>query len=47
MKYKILVVDDETMITELLSDHLGDEGYEVLTATGAADALKLLPKNLI
>lgn len=45
MKYKILVVDDETMITELLSDHLGDEGYEVLTATGAADALRLLPKN--
>ncbi len=45
MKHKILVVDDETMITELLSDHLGDEGYEVYTANSAADALKLLPKN--
>lgn len=45
MKHKILVVDDETMITELLSDHLGDEGYEVMAAAGAADALKLLPKN--
>lgn len=45
MKHKILVVDDEAMITELLSDHLGDEGYEVYTANSAADALKLLPKN--
>lgn len=45
MKHKILVVDDETMITELLSDHLGDEGYEVYTANSAAQCLKLLPKN--
>lgn len=39
MRHKILVVDDETMITELLSDHLGDEGYEVYTANGAGRAL--------
>ena len=45
MKHKILVVDDEAMITELLSDHLGDEGYEVYTANCADQALKLLPKN--
>lgn len=45
MTHKILVVDDETMITELLSDHLGDEGYEVYTANSAAAALRLLPKN--
>ncbi|MCM1026763.1 MAG: response regulator transcription factor [Roseburia sp.] len=45
MKRKILVVDDETMITELLSDHLGDEGYEVYTANSAGGALELLPKN--
>ena len=45
MNRKILVVDDEAMITELLSDHLGDEGYEVYTANNAADALKLLPKK--
>lgn len=43
MRHKILVVDDETMITGLLSDHLGDEGYEVYAANNAADALKLLP----
>lgn len=45
MKHKILVVDDETMITELLADHLGDEGYEVYTANSAAAAMKLLPKE--
>lgn len=45
MKHKILVVDDEVMILELLSDHLGDEGYEVYTANSADLALKLLPKN--
>lgn len=45
MKHKILVVDDETMMTELLSDHLGDEGYEVYAANSADRALELLPKN--
>lgn len=45
MRHRILVVDDETMITELLSDHLGDEGYEVYTANSAAAALKLLPRD--
>lgn len=45
MKHKILVIDDEAMITELLSDHLGDEGYEVYTANSAKYALKLLTKN--
>ena len=45
MKHKILVVDDEVMILELLSDHLEDEGYEVYTANSADLALKLLPKN--
>lgn len=45
MRHKILVVDDETMITELLSDHLGDEGYEVYTANSAGRALELLPKG--
>ena len=45
MKQKILVIDDEEMITELLSDHLSDEGYEIYTANSAGGALKLLPKN--
>ncbi|MDE6253008.1 MAG: response regulator transcription factor [Lachnospiraceae bacterium] len=45
MKHKILIVDDEVMITELLSDHLGDEGYEIYTANSSNHALELLPKN--
>jgi len=45
MKHKILIVDDEIMMTELLSDHLSDEGYEVYTANSAAEALSLLPKT--
>ncbi len=45
MRRKILVVDDEVMITELLSDHLGDEGYEIYTANDAARALELLSGN--
>ena len=45
MRHKILVVDDEAMITELLSDHLGDEGYDVFTANCAGGALKLLPEH--
>lgn len=45
MKHRILIVDDEVMITELLSDHLGNEGYETDTAGSAAGALKLLPKK--
>lgn len=28
MHYKILIVDDEKMMTELLLDHLKDCGYE-------------------
>ena len=40
MKRKILIVDDETMMTELLSDHLGDEGYETMTANSAWAAIE-------
>ena len=29
MAYKILIVDDEKMLTELLSSHLQDCGYEM------------------
>lgn len=45
MKYKILIVDDEEMMTELLSDYLSDEGYETYIANSAVQALKLLPQN--
>lgn len=45
MHYKILIVDDETMMTELLCDHLRDCGYETYAAGNAVAALELLPKE--
>ncbi len=45
MAYKILIVDDEVMMTELLSDHLQDCGYEVLVANDASKALALLQRQ--
>ncbi len=42
---RIMIVDDETMLTDLLSQHLQDCGYETLTANDAPAALKLLPRN--
>lgn len=42
MQKKILIVDDETMLTELLSDHFGAAGYLTYTANNARDALALL-----
>jgi PAS domain S-box-containing protein len=41
-KAKILVVDDEPVIRQLISQVLGDEGHEVETADNAADALKMV-----
>lgn len=45
MSYKILAVDDEKMITDLLSDHLEDLGYEVLTANSSSEAILLLQRK--
>jgi CheY-like chemotaxis protein len=38
----VLVVDDDASIRESLADLLGDEGYQVTTATNGAEALTLL-----
>ncbi len=38
---RILVVDDEPDIRELISDILGDEGHEVLVAANAAEAREM------
>ena len=40
---RILVVDDEQLICELLRDFLTDEGYEVATALTGAEALEAVP----
>lgn len=45
MAYRILIVDDEQMMTELLSDHLQDCGYETLVANNSSEAVALLPKQ--
>jgi DNA-binding response OmpR family regulator len=39
---KILVVDDEVLIANMLKDAFGSAGYTVLTAASAEDALKVL-----
>ncbi len=42
MAYKILIVDDEEMLTELLSSHLQDCGYTTFVAKNAEQALSML-----
>ncbi len=38
----ILVVDDDEAIRKLLTDELKDEGYQVITACDAREALKMV-----
>ena len=42
MNNKILIVDDEIMLTELLSAHLSNEGYLVYTSNSTSDAMEKL-----
>lgn len=42
---RILVVDDESSIRLLYSHELADEGYEVVTAATAVEAVETLRKN--
>jgi signal transduction histidine kinase len=46
MKEKILLVDDEEGIRKVLAISLADEGYEVLTAEHAEEALKVFGEAL-
>lgn len=45
MSYRILIIDDEPMLTQLLSDHLGDNGYTTFSANSAEQALPLLANS--
>ena len=45
MAYKILIVDDEKMITDLISAHLQDCGYDTLVANSSSEAMTLLQKQ--
>ena len=42
MAYRILIVDDEPILTELLSSHLQDHGYTVSVANSSDEALAKL-----
>ena len=42
---RLLIVDDELSIRELLADGLEDAGYETVTAGGADEALELLERD--
>lgn len=43
MAYKILIVDDETMLTDLLSQHFLDNGYITYVANSSEEAMAKLP----
>jgi two-component system response regulator AtoC len=45
-KVKILVVDDETIVRESLSDWLKDVGYQVFTAENGHKALEMIEKEM-
>lgn len=45
MRYKMLVVDDEKMLTELLYDHFTSEGYIVYVCRDGKKALELLKEE--
>lgn len=42
MAYKILIVDDEAMLTELLADHLQNCGYIAYVAQNSNEAISKL-----
>lgn len=45
MSYKILIIDDEEMLTEMLADHFEMEGYLPAVANSAKEALDKLSFN--
>ena len=44
MRKRVLVVDDDSSIRELLSTALEDDGYEVVPATNGQDALSVVQR---
>lgn len=46
MAKRILVVDDEDAVVKYMTALLEDHGYEVISATDGADALKVLDRTV-
>ena len=44
--YKILVVDDEEKIRDILEKFLTKSGFEVITATGGQEAIEILKSDI-
>jgi DNA-binding NtrC family response regulator len=47
MRHKVLIVDDEPQVIEVMKQFLEAEGYEVFTAESAENALKVLNDGAI
>lgn len=45
MQYKILIVEDETILREIVTDYLINEGYEVIEAIDGEQALELFQEQ--
>ena len=46
-KYKVLVVDDENLIADILNEELEDLGYQSFSVYNAKDALEVIEKESI
>lgn len=44
-QYRLLIVDDEVDLRNLLSEILRTEGYDIVTAPDGADAIRLLDRE--
>jgi len=42
--YKILLVDDELMLLELMKKYLTDQGYSITTCSNGSEALRIINK---
>jgi len=47
MEHKVLIVDDEPTITDLLKDALANEPYDILSAASAEEALPILDREQV
>ncbi len=47
MHHKVLIVDDEPIITGLLKDALSNEPYDILSAASAEEALPILAREQV